>query len=1268
MTLIDDAPGPSSGRSEFDRTPPQAIEAEQSVLGAMMLSKDAIADVVEVLRPGDYYRPAHQLIYDAVLDLYARGEPADAVTVSAELTRAGQLARVGGATYLHTLISLVPTAANAGYYAAIVADRAILRRLVTAGTRIVQMGYDASSGANDIEGSVDDVVDRAQAEVYEVTERRTSEDYVHIESLLQPTLDEIEKISATGGIGTGIPTGFRQLDEITNGLHPGQMVTVAGRPGSGKALALDTALPTPTGWTSMGEVDIGDTLLGADGRPTRVVAATDVLIGRPCFEVEFSDGTVITADAQHQWVTMAAPRRASVLVGADGSSDLAGVPVTTVVTTAALHHDLTRSGRAHTVTRATPLQLPAAAVPLPPYLLGVWLADPDSDAVSVTCPDAAMLPRLRAAGVTASPLAGTLRYRVQLPVPVATPRRCIVCGTVFVPAQPHARTCGRSCRHRLQLRSAAPARSACPDCGGPSSAGRRCRACQLQHGTVQARLRGLGVLGDKHIPPAYLRAGTAQRRALLDGLLDGQPDASGTAQVHTGTNRRLAAGVRELAATLGLHTMLRVETVGGRDHYAVSVEEPGAAAARSVVAVRPVASVPVRCVQVDNAEHLYLAGSTLVPTHNSTLALDVARSAAVKHRKSTAIFSLEMGKLEIMMRLFAAEAGVALQNMRSGHMNDQDWRRLALRSSELADAPLFIDDSPNLTMMEIRAKARRLRQRHDLQLIVIDYLQLMTSGKRVESRQQEVSEFSRAMKLLAKELDVPVVALSQLNRGPEQRTDKKPLLSDLRESGCLPASTRIWRADTGTEVSIGELYASGERDVTVWALDRRLRMVPRAMTSVFSTGVKPVFRLRLASGRTVDATANHPFYTYDGWRELGDLAVGDRVAVARRAPEPLSMTQWPDDRVVLLAHLLGGGSFVHSQPLRYASDDNDDLAAVTNAAATAFRVSATRDHYPAARVTTLRLPAPHRLAHGRRNPIAAWLDELGLYGLRSHEKFVPQAVFGCSADQLALFLRHLWSTDGCVHVDDSHAVRIYYASTSRRLADDVARLLTRFGITAQIKTTHESGYRDSYHVHVVGCEEQREFLQRIGVHGARGVIANRALQIVVGINPNTNVDTVSREVWQRVRDVLHERTTTQREFALALSTQFRGSPMWKHAPSRARLARVAAVLDHAELDMLATNDVFWDSIVEIEALGEQEVFDATVPGEHNFLADGVMVHNSIEQDSDVVLLVHRPDLYEPETERAGEADIIIAKHRNGPTATVAVAFQGRYSRFADMPN
>lgn len=380
----------------FDRTPPQDLEAEQSVLGGMLLSKDAIADVIEALRGGDFYKPAHQTIYEAVLDLYGRGEPADAITLAAELTKRGELGRVGGAPYLHTLISSVPTAANAGYYARIVSERAILRRLVEAGTRITQMGYADT-------GEVDEVVDRAQAEIYAVTERRSSEDYLPLAEIMEGTLDEIEAIGSRGGTMVGVPTGFTDLDGLTNGLHPGQLVVVAARPGLGK----------------------------------------------------------------------------------------------------------------------------------------------------------------------------------------------------------------------------------------------------------------------------------------------------------------------------------------------------------------------------------------------STLALDFARAASIKSGLTSVIFSLEMTRNEITMRLLSAEARVGLHHMRTGSLGDDDWTKLARKMSEVASAPLFIDDSPNMTMMEIRAKCRRLKQRHDLKLVVVDYLQLMSSGKRVESRQQEVAEFSRALKLLAKELEVPVVALSQLNRGPEQRTDKKPMLSDLRESGSI---------------------------------------------------------------------------------------------------------------------------------------------------------------------------------------------------------------------------------------------------------------------------------------------------------------------------------------------------------------------------------------------------------------------------------------------------------------------------------------------------
>jgi replicative DNA helicase len=366
-------------RADFERTPPNDVPAEQCVLGGMMLSKDAISDVLEVISASDHYRPAHQLVHETILDLYGRGEPADAITVAAELTKRGDIAKVGGAPYLHTLIASVPTAANAGYYARIVRERAILRRLVEVGTRIVQ------------------------AEVYGVTERRAADDYLPLSEIMPDALVEIEAISNRDGGMTGVPTGFADLDSLTNGLHAGQMIVVAARPAIGK----------------------------------------------------------------------------------------------------------------------------------------------------------------------------------------------------------------------------------------------------------------------------------------------------------------------------------------------------------------------------------------------STLALDLARAASIKHGMASVIFSLEMSRNEITMRLLSAEARVALHSMRTGQMNEDDWTRLARRMSEVAHAPMFIDDSPNMSMMEIRAKCRRLKQQHDLRLVIIDYLQLMSSPKRVENRQQEVSELSRSLKLLAKELNVPVIAVAQLNRGPEQRTDKRPMLSDLRESGSI---------------------------------------------------------------------------------------------------------------------------------------------------------------------------------------------------------------------------------------------------------------------------------------------------------------------------------------------------------------------------------------------------------------------------------------------------------------------------------------------------
>ena len=742
--------GPSGPGESFDRTPPQDVAAEQSVLGGMMLSKDAIADVIEVLRSTDFYRPAHEIVFDAVLELYGRGEPADAVTVSDELTKKGSLSRVGGAPYLHTLISSVPTAANAGYYARIVRERAVLRRLVEAGTKIVQLGY-ATTG-----GDVDDLVNAAQSEVYAVTERRTSEDYLPIGQLIEPTVDEIEAAGHRGEGMIGVPTGFADLDRLTNGLHPGQMIVLAARPAIGKALALDTVLPTPTGWTTMGEVQVGDQVIGADGRPTRVVAATDVMDERPCFEVHFSDGSLIVADAEHQWLTddRAARRSAQEAKQRPGGKRRAVAAVRTTTEIAATLRCATKDARLnHSVATTAPLTLPDRDYLVQPYTLGAWLGDGTSAAAQITSADPEIVVRLEADGLVVSPTDGRQRYSLRLPA--------------------HA---------------------------------------VAEHGTVAGRLRTIGVLGNKHIPVGYLRGSERQRRDLLAGLLDTDGTVAPTGLVQfTSTSLRLAGDVRELVVSLGYRCGVSRRVVRGASpasSVAVTIsfstddvvfwldrkqrahKERGQRiltrrGSRLITQIRPTDSVPVRCIQVDADDHLYLAGPSMIPTHNSTMGLDIARSASIKHGLTSVIFSLEMSRTEITMRMLSAEAKIPLQKLRQGRLEDSDWTKMARTMGELSDAPLFIDDSPNMSLMEIRAKCRRLKQRHDLKIVIIDYLQLMSSGKRVESRQQEVSEFSRALKLLAKELEVPVIAISQLNRGPEQRTDKKPQMSDLRESGSI---------------------------------------------------------------------------------------------------------------------------------------------------------------------------------------------------------------------------------------------------------------------------------------------------------------------------------------------------------------------------------------------------------------------------------------------------------------------------------------------------
>jgi len=409
----------------------------------------------------------------------------------------------------------------------------------------------------------------------------------------------------------------------------------------------------------------------------------------------------------------------------------------------------------------------------------------------------------------------------------------------------------------------------------------------------------------------------------------------------------------------------------------------------------------------------------------TSFALGMAAHAALEASEPVLLFSLEMSHRELTQRLLCSEARVDATRMRNGRLLEADWPKISHAVGRLAEAQIFIDDNPRLTVMEIRAKARRLKSREGLGLIVVDYLQLMTGRADSENRQVEVSEISRGLKILARELEVPVVALSQLSRTLETRADKRPILADLRESGCMPASTGIMRADTGEEIALGELVLSQQRPM-VWSVDEHQRLVPAQLVNAFPSGIKPVFELRLESGRSVEATANHRFLTVGGWARLDSLQVGSFVAVPRRLPSPLSPHRGPP------AHMTGDVS-------------------------------------------------------------------IG-----------PSAV--------------------------------------KRIAG-------------------------------------------------------------------------------------------------ALAIADRGS---------------------RQLPDTATADLDWDEVIEIVPVGDQPTFDATVLGTHNFIADGVVAHNSLEQDADVVIFLYRDELYNRESPDRGTAEVIVAKHRNGPTGVTHLAFLDHYTRFANM--
>jgi replicative DNA helicase len=511
----------------------------------------------------------------------------------------------------------------------------------------------------------------------------------------------------------------------------------------------------------------------------------------------------------------------------------------------------------------------------------------------------------------------------------------------------------------------------------------------------------------------------------------------------------------------------------------------------------------------------------------TSFALNIACNIAGEHRLPVAIFSLEMSKEQLAQRLLSGEAKIESNRLRSGRFSQNEYEPLVNAVAELSDLPIFIDDTASLSVTQMRSQLRRLQsqQKKHIGLVLLDYLQLMEGGS--DNRVQELSKITRSLKGLAREFNVPIIALSQLSRGVEQRTNKRPMMSDLRESGCLTGDSLVTLADNGIRVPIRELV--GQSGFAVWALNENKMQLEKAIASkVFFTGIKPILRLTTRLGRKIRATGNHKFLTINGWCRLDELVVKQHLCLPRYIPSPDAQTMTYAE-VALLGHLIGDGCTLPRHFIQYTTKEID-LVTVT--------------------------------------------------GKPDFELFIQKI----------------------------RAVGEY-----------------KLGALQQISE------------HLENC-----------VH-------------------NTNRDIIPKDIWRtKVVPEMQAIGMTTRVLHSSLETSYSGSTLYKANLSRNRALKVSNIVRSEKLFTLANSDVYWDEIVSIEPDGEEEVFDLTVPELHNFVANNIIVHNSIEQDADLIIMLYRDSYYNPDSPDRNIAEVLIVKHRNGPTGTVKLLFQPELTKFENL--
>lgn len=649
----------------------------------------------------------------------------------------------------------------------------------------------------------------------------------------------------------------------------------------------------------------------------------------------------------------------------------------------------------------------------------------------------------------------------------------------------------------------------------------------------------------------------------------------------------------------------------------------------------------------------------------TTFALNIAMNAAVREKVPVAIFSLEQSEDQLVDRMLVSQAAVDSWKLRTGNLSDQDFPQIGEAMGVLSEAPIYIDDSPLINIMEMRAKARRLQSEKGLGLIILDYLQLMSGSSRSgdSNRVQEISEISRGLKAIARELNVPVIALSQLSRAVEMRHPKIPQLADLRESGCLSGDTMVLDSGSGKLITMAELANLGTA-INPISLNPQLKLESTKIQSAFSTGVKNIFEIALASGKKIKATANHKLLTISGWEKLENISANTFLATPRKINYLPSGKMLNTDELILIGHLIGDGCTLSHQPIHYTNQDLECHDLVSQAARRLFgiepRLIQQKNWYHTY------LPSPHRLTHGKRNPIAKWLDELKIFDLHAPEKHLPEILFRQPLQNIALLLSHLWSTDGSITYNGKNGFRIYYASSSQKLINQIHHLLLRFGIVARSSYSQKTGYKPTYYLDVSGSTDQLNFCQNIGIVGRKNQMVKKAICVLAKITANPNCDIIPKEIWSEVENARKNLGWSQREFHSQMDWAYSGTQRYKNGLSRTRLQKVAKTVQSPALVALAQSDIYWDKIVNIKPLGEEIVYDLTIPFNHNFVANDIIVHNSIEQDADVVMFIYRDEYYDSETEKKNIADILIKKHRNGPIGNIELFFVPEQMKFTTI--